>query len=123
MSDRDIQRLKQIVSEEDKPYKNEEALRLALHEDHLDLNQTEAAEKIFDCSAATISNWYRKLDIEEDEESGEVQNNGEECVRCGRAVTPDNPQNGMCNECMDYVRMKDSNTTWNMEFPDEVVNA
>lgn len=121
MNQQKLQRLEEIVEEKDKPYKSAEALRIALED--LDLNQSKVAE-IMDCSTPTISNWYNKLDIESEiDTSDESQNDGDECIRCGRETTPNNELNNMCNDCLDYVREKDSNKDWNRDYPKEVVEV
>jgi len=116
-----LARLKEIIQEEDKPYKNEEALTIALVEK--DMNQDTVAE-MMDCSAPTISNWKNKLDIGEDKnmERG-VDDTGDICVRCETNETPDQPYNNICDECLDYVRQEDSKFDWDIEFSDAVINA
>lgn len=120
MKSQQIQRLKQIIEEEDKPYKNEEALEIGLEK--LELNQSKLAE-MMGCSAPTVSNWYNKLDVGQDKDESEDLNEGSECQRCGREKTPDNPRNGMCDDCLDYVREQDSNGSYDREYPEAVVES
>jgi hypothetical protein len=120
MKSQQIQKLNQIIEEEDKPYKNEEALELGLEK--LDLNQSKLAE-MMGCSAPTISNWYNKLEVGEEEDETENLNEGDECCRCGREQTPDNEGNEMCDDCIDYVRENDSNMEYERDYPKEVVEA
>lgn len=119
-SSRDIARLEELIEEHDKPWRNEEAMNLIL--EVLDKNQKVAAEAL-GCSSATISTWREKLNIGEGERVREEQKGGGICVRCEENETPDNPQNDLCNECIDRVRSQSSSLEVNADFSPEVVGA
>lgn len=112
-------RLKERIEELDQPWHDEEAMNIALEE--LNLPQKKVAEKM-GCSAPSISNWKDKLNIGV-ERVREKQGGGETCVRCKEHETPRGSSNEMCDHCLTFVRLEDSNFDRDIDFPDAVKEA
>lgn len=112
-------RLEALIKELDQPWRSEEALEIAIVE--LDQNQKPTAKQ-FGCSTPTISNWVDKLNIGETRVR-EEQGGGNVCVRCDENETVAGAGNDMCNECITYVRAKDSENGSEESFSDAVKAA
>jgi hypothetical protein len=119
MAKEPMERLGELIDENEEPWKQEGALQILLIE--LDRDQQFAGEML-GCSASNVSYWKNKMGVGEEPVQNET-GGGDLCVRCNERETPDNTRNVICVACLDYLRSKDSSGDWNMAFPEEVVNV
>jgi hypothetical protein len=113
-----MERLSEIISEKERPWRVREALEILLTENRLNREYDEAAD-ILGCSGSTVRKWEDDLQVGVPMPRQEF-GGGKICRRCGENETPQNPRNDLCNECIDYVRAQNSGTEWEITFSEAV---